>query len=95
MPWLIEHNRTFLGAYQYLRVIVDSPFGANRPRLEWDKNWEVAIQFHRKDDAEAFIYLHPTECLNSRATEHDFVGGPGYTPTKRIEVGPTDSDPRC
>ena len=75
MPWLIEHNRPFLGDPQYLRVIVDNAHGSGVPRsrIEFDKEPGVAVQFTRKDAAENFLYLHHAECVNARATEHLFV----------------------
>lgn len=75
MPWLIEHNRPFLGDPQYLRVIVDSPHGGEIPlcRIDYDKDPSAAMRFARMEDAENFIYLHSGQCVNARATEHVFI----------------------
>ena len=70
--WLIEHNDYSRG-HHWLRVIVNGN-GALNPTtaIEFTASAEVALRFARKQDAEAFIYLHPAHTLNCRATDHQF-----------------------
>lgn len=70
--WLIEHN-VYVTGHKWLRVIVDMQ-GSRNPTAEIDftPHAEVALRFARKEDAEAFIYLHPGHTLNCRATNHQF-----------------------
>ena len=74
MPWLIEHNSQPMGRPDYIRVTfrnLNSSIVDHRIFLDIDPH--AAMQFGRKQDAEAFIYLHPKECINCRPVEHEFI----------------------
>lgn len=70
--WLIEHN-DITGGHKWLRA-VRSTHGYRNPTvcLEFTPHAAVALRFARKEDAENFIYLHPDQTLNCRATDHGF-----------------------
>lgn len=73
MPWLIEHNH--FNPPEYLRVSVESHSrgAGSRVTIHFDPDPTPAMHFGRKHDAESFIYLHPSECLNCRPSEHIFI----------------------
>lgn len=72
--WLIEHN-DYHTAHRWIRAIVQDNYGpGTRVHLIFDEDALVGLRFAREEDAMAFIYLHPAECLNCRPTEHQFVG---------------------
>lgn len=70
--WLIEHNE-YAGGHRWLRAVVWRN-GDTSPTttLEFTTDACVALRFARKEDADAFIYLHPKHTLNCRATDHQF-----------------------
>jgi hypothetical protein len=72
-PWLIEHNIQFMNQPMWLRAIIESPHDSPRVTLEFSKDANLAMRFSRKQDADAFIYLHHGNCINCRATEHGFI----------------------
>lgn len=69
--WLIEHNE-YAGGHRWLRAVRDEDGDRVTIRLEFTPHAVAALRFARKEDADAFIYLHPTKTVNCRATDHQF-----------------------
>lgn len=69
--WLIEHHST--NPHRWLRCLTWEIY-SDKPRatLEWHEEAVVAMRFARKEDAEAFAYLHPEFCTLAKITEHQF-----------------------
>ena len=68
--WLIEHNE-YQSGHRWLRAVVDG--NGDHPstvRLIFTTDSLLAFRFARREDADAFIYLHPEVTLNCRAIEH-------------------------
>ena len=66
--WLIEKQEQVED--RWLRVIVDEVLGRPRARFDWTNAAIVALAFHRKEDALAFVVLNPELCAACYATEH-------------------------
>ena len=69
--WLIEHNDYHAG-HRWLRIIVQPNGTRVTTELDFTPYAVVALRFAREEDASAFIYMHPTECINCRPTAHQF-----------------------
>lgn len=74
MPWLIERNNCL--PHRWIRVIVQPNGIRTYAAFGLTEDADIAIRFERKDDAEAFMFLHQENCFNCRATEHQFCEVP-------------------
>lgn len=69
--WLIEHHAT--NPHRWLRCLTWDTFSDHpTATLGWTEDACVAMRFARREDAEAFAYLHPEFCTLARITEHQF-----------------------
>ena len=69
MAWMIEDHRQPNGRPRYLRIVIGNPYVP----IQFTEDPAGALQFERKEDAEAFMWMEPTASLNCFASGHTFI----------------------
>ena len=70
--YFIERKRWFDSVPSYVRVIVDD-YERGRASIRWTEDATVATSFSDQQSAEAFVVLHPFECVLGHAVCHGFI----------------------